>query len=156
MATLTVSLTEELELNGKNRGGEHTFSIGSITQAYTRVVTCPANNDTTVATFQTAVHTADNAIDLEDCKYIRVTNLDASNEVVLSLQISNNENGTADGSTSILLAADQSYMMGVPHEGIACDDDAATPITDTALHDLESILVDPKTNAVSIEVFVAS
>ena len=86
MATLTVSLTEELELNGKKRGGEHTFSIGSITQAYTRVVTCPANNDTTVATFQTAVHTADNAIDLEDCKYIRVTNLDSTNEVVLSLQ----------------------------------------------------------------------
>ena len=135
MATLTVSLTEELELNGKNRGGEHTFSISSVTQAYTRV------------------HTADNAIDLEDTKYIRVTNLDSSNEVVLSLQISNDEDGAADGSTSILLAAGQSYVMGVPHEGIACDDDAATPITDAALHDLESIIVDPKTNSVSVEVF---
>lgn len=113
MATLTVSLSEKLELNGKNVGGEQRFSIASVTQAYQRIVTCPANNDTTVAAFQTAVHTADNAIDLEDTKYIRVTNIDEANEVVLSLQISNNENGTADGSTSILLAAGQSYVMGL-------------------------------------------
>ena len=46
--------------------------------------------------------------------------------------------------------------MGAPHEGIACDDDAATIITDAALHNLESLLVDPKGNAVSIEVFIAS
>ncbi len=156
MATLTVTLKEELELNGKDRGSELTLSVGSVTQAYHRIVTCPANNDTTIATFQTAVHTADNAIDLEDAKYIRVTNLDASNEVILSLQISNNENGTADGSTSILLAAGRSYIMGIPHEGIACDDDSAAIITDTALHDLESLVVDPKANSVSVEVFIAS
>ena len=119
-------------------------------------MTCPANNDTTVATFQTAVHTADNAIDLEDAKYIRVTNIDETNELVLSLQISNNENGTADGSTSLLLAAGQAFVMGVPHEGTACDSTTATPITDTAMHDLESIIVDPKTNDVIVEVFIAS
>jgi hypothetical protein len=156
MATLTVTLKEELELNGKDRGSELTLSVGSVTQAYHRIVTCPANNDTTIATFQTAVHTADNAIDLEDAKYIRVTNLDTSNEVVLSLQISNSENGTADGSASILLAAGRSYIMGIPHEGIACDDDSAAIITDTALHDLESLVVDPKANSVSVEVFIAS
>lgn len=156
MATLTVTLKEELELNGKDRGSELTLSVGSVTQAYHRIVTCPANNDTTIAAFQTAVHTADNAIDLEDAKYIRVTNLDTSNEVVLSLQISNSENGTADGSTSILLAAGRSYIMGIPHEGIACDDDSAAIITDTALHDLESLVVDPKANSVSVEVFIAS
>ena len=156
MATLTVSISEKLELNGKNVGGEQLFSVGSITQAYQRIVTCPANNDTTVATFQTAVHTADNAIDLEDAKYIRVTNIDETNELVLSLQISNNENGTADGSTSLLLAAGQSFVMGVPHEGVACDSTTATPITDTAMHDLESIIVDPKTNDVIVEVFIAS
>lgn len=156
MATLTVSLSEKLELNGKNVGGEQRFSIASVTQAYQRIVTCPANNDTTVAAFQTAVHTADNAIDLEDTKYIRVTNIDEANEVVLSLQISNNENGTADGSTSILLAAGQSYVMGAIHEGVACDSTTATVITDTAMHDLESIIIDPKANDVSVEVFVAS
>jgi|TARA_R110000803_G_scaffold46425_9_gene97482 hypothetical protein len=156
MATLTLTLKEELELNGRERGSEMVLSIGSVTEAYHRIITCPANNDTTIATFQTAVHTSDNAIDLEDAKYIRVTNLDAANPVVLSLQISNDEDGAADASTSISLAAGMSYIMGSPHETIACDDDSAAIITDAALHDLESILVDPLGNAVVVEVFILS
>ena len=156
MATLTVKLTEELELNGRERGSELLLSIASVTQAFHRIITCPASQDTTIATFQTAVHTTDGAVDLEDAKYIRVTNLDTTNEVVLSLQISNDEDGAADASTSLLLAAGRSFIMGAPLEGIACDDDAATIITDAALHNLESLLVDPKGNAVSIEVFIAS
>ena len=89
-------------------------------------------------------------------KYIRVTNLDTSNEVVLSLQISAAENGTADASTSMLLAAGRSFIMGTPHDGIATDDDGTTVITDSNLTDLESLIVDPKTNAVVVEVFIAS
>jgi hypothetical protein len=49
-----------------------------------------------------------------------------------------------------------SYIMGSPHETIACDDDSAAIITDAALHDLESILVDPLGNAVVVEVFILS
>tara|TARA_R100000458_G_C8113624_1_gene135394 strand:- start:423 stop:557 length:135 start_codon:yes stop_codon:yes gene_type:complete len=44
--------------------------------------------------------------------------------------------------------------MGTPHDGIATDDDAATVIT--TLTDLESLVVDPASNAVTVEVFVAS
>lgn len=156
MATLKLSIKEELVLNGKDRGSENVVSVTGITQSFHRVVTCPANLETTVAMFQAAVSTSDGALDLDDVKYVRVTNLDATNEVVLSLQISNSQNGTADGSTSFLLASGRSFIMGATDEGIACDDDAATIITDTDLHDLESILVDPKTNAVNVEVFIAS
>jgi len=156
VATLKLSIKEELVLNGKDRGSENVVSVTGVTQSFHRVVTCPANQDTTVATFQTAVHTSDGALDYGDVKYVRVTNLDATNEVVLSLQISNDEDGVADGSTSLLLASGRSFVMGAVEEGIACDDDAATVITDTDLHDLESILVDPKTNAVNVEVFIAS
>jgi hypothetical protein len=52
--------------------------------------------------------------------------------------------------------AGRSFIMGVPHEGIANDDDATTVITDSALHDLESILIDPKGNNISVEIFIAS
>lgn len=156
MATLKLSIKEELVLNGKDRGSENVVSVTGVTQVFNRIVTCPANLETTVAMFQAAVSTSDGALDLDDVKYVRVTNLDATNEVVLSLQISNSQNGTADGSTSFLLASGRSFIMGATDEGIACDDDAATIITDTDLHDLESILVDPKTNAVDIEVFIAS
>lgn len=154
MATLTVTLKEELELNGRERGSEIVLSIGSVTQAYHRIITCPASVQTTLAGFQDAVNTSDGALDLQDVKYIRVTNLDSSNDVTLSMQISAAENGTADASTSVLLEAGHSFIMGTPHDGIATDDDAATVIT--TLTDLESLVVDPSSNNVNVEVFVAS
>ena len=45
-------------------------------------------------------------------------------------------------------------MMGSPDEAVHADDDAATIVT--ALTDLESIIVDPGSNAGTVEVFTAS
>ena len=44
--------------------------------------------------------------------------------------------------------------MGTIHDGIATSDANATIVT--ALTDLESLLVDPSANAVTVEVFIAS
>lgn len=156
MATLTTTIREELTLNGIERGSTNTLSITGVNEVMQRMVSCPANQDTTIANFQAAVNTSDGALEIGSVKYIRVTNLDTSNEVVLSLQISAAENGTADASTSMLLAAGRSFIMGTPHDGIATDDDGTTVITDSNLTDLESLIVDPKTNAVVVEVFIAS
>ena len=154
MATLNVTITEELTLNGADRGSTNSLSVASVTQVYHRIVTCPASSDTTVATFQTATSTSDNAIDLEDAKYIRVTNLDSSNPVNVSLQVAGGEDGSANMSTTLLLAAGRSFIMGAVHDGIALSDANATIVT--SLTDLESILIDPGSNAVSMEVFIAS
>jgi hypothetical protein len=154
MATLNVTITEELTLNGADRGSTNTLSVASVTQVYHRIVTCPASSDSTIATFQTLTSTSDNAVDLEDAKYVRVTNLDASNPVNLSLQVSVDEDGAADSSATLLLDAGRSFIMGATHDGIVVDDDAAAIVT--ALTDLESILIDPGSNAVSVEVFIAS
>tara|TARA_R110000824_G_scaffold124333_2_gene282730 strand:- start:621 stop:1085 length:465 start_codon:yes stop_codon:yes gene_type:complete len=154
MATLNVTITEELTLNGADRGSTNTLSVASVTQVYHRIVTCPASSDSTIATFQTLTSTSDNAVDLEDAKYVRVTNLDASNPVNLSLQVSVDEDGAADASATLLLDAGRSFVMGAIHDGIVVNDDAAGIVT--ALTDLESILIDPGSNAVSVEVFIAS
>ena len=154
MATLNVTITEELTLNGADRGSTNTLSVASVTQVYHRIVTCPASSDTTIATFQTATSTSDNAVDLEDAKYLRVTNLDDSIPVNLSLQVSVDEDGTADASATLLLDAGRSYIMGATHDGIVVSDANADIVT--ALTDLESILIDPGSNAVSVEVFIAS
>ena len=154
MATLNVTITEELTLNGADRGSVNTLSVTSVTQVYHRIVTCPASSDTTVATFQTATSTSDNAIDLEDAKYVRITNLDGSNPVNVSLQVAGGEDGSANMSTTLLLAAGRSFIMGAVHDGIALSDANATIVT--SLTDLESILIDPGSNAVSMEVFIAS
>ena len=154
MAVLTVTIKEELTLNGFDRGSVNTIAIDSVTQSFNRIVTCPASVDTTVAMFQDGANTQDGALDLQDVKYVRVTNLDSANSVNLSLQVSAAENGTADSSCSVLLEAGKSFMMGAVHDGIAVDDDAATIVT--TLTDLESIIVDPSTNEVTVEVFIAS
>tara|TARA_Y100001963_G_scaffold35311_1_gene49239 strand:- start:7068 stop:7547 length:480 start_codon:yes stop_codon:yes gene_type:complete len=153
-ATLSVTHTESISLNDREQGGTKTYTIASIADVYKRTVTCPAGSDTTVATFQTLTSTSDNAIDLELTKYIRVTNLDASNSVNLSLQIAGAEGGTANMSATILLSAGETFTMGTPHDGIGIDDDAAGIVT--SLNDLESILIDPGANSVAVEVFVAS
>ena len=156
MATLTTTIKEELTLNGIERGSTNILSITSVSEVFQRMVTCPANQDTTIASFKAAVNTSDGSLDLDDVKYIRVTNLDSTNSITLSLQISAAENGTADASTSILLAAGRSFIMGSPHDGIATDDDGTTVITDSNLNDLESLIVDPLTNSVTVEIFIAS
>ena len=155
MANLVVNISEEVTLNGKVRGSENSLEISSVTQVLHRIVTCPANQDTTVANFHAATNTSDNALDVEDAKYIRVTNLDASNSINLSLQIDSAEDDSAAAeSATILVAGGRSFIMGTPSDGLAVSDANATIVT--TLHNLESILVDPGSNAISVEVFIAS
>tara|TARA_B100001093_G_scaffold511491_1_gene579481 strand:+ start:62 stop:547 length:486 start_codon:yes stop_codon:yes gene_type:complete len=161
MAVLTVTIKEELTLNGSNRGSENITSIANVTQSFNRIVTLPNGGSVTVAVFRDTVDTdirtgINGAIDDGDAKYIRVTNLDADNSVTLSLQIAADGTNAAGNSASVLLSPGKSFILGGSADSIAVDDDAATPIT-TLVH-LESILA--KNNAGSdttqLEVFVAS
>ena len=70
MANLVVTHTESLTLNGSQQGGTTTETITGINHVFKRIVSCVASSDCTIATFQTATHTGDGAIDLEDVKYI--------------------------------------------------------------------------------------
>ena len=72
----------------------------------------------------------------------------------LSLQVALAENATANASTTILVGAGESFILGTIHDGISLDDDAAGIVT--ALNDLESLLVDPLSEDIDVEVFIAS
>jgi len=161
MATLKVTLKEELILNGKEVGNENFLSIPGITQSFGRIVTLPNGGSVTVAAFKDTVDTdiiagINGAIDDGDAKYIRVTNLDSDNSVTLSLQIAANGTSAASDSASVLLSPGKSFILGGSADSIAVDSTAATPIT-TLVH-LESIIA--KNNAGSdttqLEVFIAS
>ena len=69
MADLTVTLTESVTLQGESRGSTNTLTIGSVESTLERIVTCPASNPTTIATFNSNVYGAAGAIDIEDTKY---------------------------------------------------------------------------------------
>ena len=89
-------------------------------------------------------------------KYIRLTNLDSSNAINLSLQVGTTDggDGAADESATILIAAGRSFVMGATTDAIAVNDANAT--IDVSLHELESLLVDPSGNAITVEIFIAS
>ena len=154
-ANLKVKITEEVILNGKDQGSSNTLTIGSIKDISKRIVTIAADDDATVLVFKSTTASADGALDKDNVKYIRITNLDDSNSVNISLQLDSDEdNSAADLSVTHLLEAGRSFMMGTPDEAVHADDDAATIVT--ALTDLESIIVDPGSNAGTVEVFTAS
>ena len=46
-ATLTVTITEDISLNNSQQGGTNILSISSINEVFKRIVTCPANSETT-------------------------------------------------------------------------------------------------------------
>ena len=155
-STLTVTIKEDITLNGVKQGGENTLRIGSINEISKRIVTCPANSETTVAMFHSSV--ADGTLsplDIDDVRYIRVTNLDDSTNITLSLQSDVGEDdSTADESASLLIEPGRSFMMGIPNDGIGISDANANLVTD--LVDLESLVVFTGGSAIDVEVFVAS
>ena len=161
MANLKVTIREELTLNGYDQGAKNTLTISDVDEVFKRIVTCPANNETTVARFRSSVGNAsgtatfDSALDVQDVKYVRVTNLDGSNSLTLSLQVEVGEDDSgADTSASILVEAGKSFVMGSPHDGISLSDANANLVTD--LVDLDSLVVQPGSNSVDVEVYVAS
>ena len=166
-STLKIIIQEDIKLNGVQQGGTNTLSIGSVNEIYKRIVTCPSNTNTTIATFKSSVNVSGSAattaratsLDMEDVKYIRVTNLDDSNSLNLSLQVDVAEDdGLADESATLLLEAGKSFMMGSPNDGINVNDTNANIIT--TLVDLESIIINTTDFtsgiAVDVEIFVAS
>ena len=152
---LKVILTEQIFLNGRDHGSKNELNISGIKDIFKRIVTVAAGDDATVLVFKSTTAIADGALDLQGVKYIRITKLDDTNSVGLSLQIDSDEdNSAANESCTILLEAGRSFMMGTPDEGIHVNDDAADILT--ALTDLESIIINPGDNAGTVEVFAAS
>jgi hypothetical protein len=148
MADLTVTVTESVTINGALRGSSNNLTVTGITDTFERVVTCPHSNTTTIATFNSNVYGSAGALDLENCKYIRVTNV--SDSAVMDLAIV-----TENTNYQVVMTAGSSHML--------CQaDTAAIAEADTSpnfptLEDITSIQVRPRsTDDVDVEIFVAS
>ena len=146
-STLTVKITESISLNGRNQGATNTLTISNVNETFKRIVTCTASQTTTLLTFNAAVHGAVGAIDLQDCKYIRITNKDGANPLELAIV------GAAT-LYEVELEAGESHMLGNPVALMLAEADTSPSFGTMA--DLASIQVNPAGNAVDVEVFVAS
>ena len=146
-ATMTVTLTEDITLNGSNQGATNTLTIASVNEIYKRIVTCPASQTTTVVVFNSNVYGANGAVDVEDSKYIRITNLDSSNAVEIGLT------GAATN-YQVTLAAGQSHILGSADDLLLAEEDTSPSFG--TMTDLGKVSCKPNGSAVNIEVFIAS
>ena len=87
-ATLTVTLTEAISLNGYDQGSKNTLSISSINEVHKRILTVPTS-EIEVLAISTA--NASGTFIEGDVRYIRITNLDDTNHVTLTFKNENDE-----------------------------------------------------------------
>ena len=148
MADLSVTLTESVTLNGSVRGTTNTLTVTDIIDTFERVVTCPALQTTTIATFATNVYDSVGAIDTQNAKYVRITNLSSEYDIELAV-----------------VGAATLYQVHIVagHSHILCrTDDAMLSEADTSpsfgtMADIASIQARPTAGSdVSVEIFVAS
>ena len=146
-ATLTVTLTEQVSLNGYDQGAKTTLTIGSINEVFKRIVTCASGQTTIVAEFRNDTYEASGALDIENSKYIRLTNLDDTNGIEIAVV-------TVGTTYQVALAAGHSHVLGSADNLMLAEADT-TPSFGT-MADVNSIRVRPDSSAVDVEVFVAS
>ena len=148
MADLTVTISESVTINGALRGSANTLTVASITDTFKRVVTCPHSNTTTIATFNSNVYGSAGALDLENCKYIRITNLSDSANMDIAIV-------TENTNYQVVMTAGTSHLMCQADTAAIAEADT-TPNFPT-LEDITSIQVRPRdTTDVDVEIFVAS
>ena len=144
-STLTVTVTEEISLNGSAQGATNSHTISSINEISKRIVTCPASNTTTIATFASAVNTSAGAIDVEDARYIRVTNLD--DPITLAVV------GAAT-LYQVSIEKGYSHIICTPDGCMLAEADTSPSFGTKA--DITSLQVNPGANSVDVEIFIAS
>ena len=145
--TLKVKIQEDIVLDNQDYGSKRVLEISSIDEIYKRIVTCPASQTTTVVVFNSNVYSANGAVDVEDSKYIRITNLDSSNAVEIGLV------GAATN-YQVTLAAGQSHILGSADDLLLAETDTSPSFG--TMTDLGKISCRPNGSAVNLEVFVAS
>ena len=147
MATLKVKIQEDIVLDNQDYGSKRIFGIASINEVYKRIVTVPANADTVIAGFASAVSAEASAFDVNDVRYIRLTNLDSSNPVNVALV------GASDNA-QFVLEAGKSLMFGTPDDFMLGEADTTPAFS--SFEDLSKIQIDSGSNDVSLELFIAS
>jgi hypothetical protein len=134
MADLTTTITESVVLNGALRGNTNSVTTTGITSVFERIVTCENSQITTVAVFGTAPYSSPGAIDVQNARYIRITNLDADAWIVVGIV-------TTDTNYQVLLTPGNSHILA-QGEAVVLAETTTSP-SFTPLENLASIVVKP-------------
>tara|TARA_X000001388_G_scaffold35533_2_gene25031 strand:+ start:2161 stop:2616 length:456 start_codon:yes stop_codon:yes gene_type:complete len=143
-ATLSVEIRESITLNNSSYDQTVSHTVAGIGNIFKRIFSIPASTTTTLATFISSV--TDNQFDVEDTKYIRVTNLDDTDVLILTKAF----NAT---SAATELKAGKSVLYFTPN-GNGATSKAGITTTD----DIETLFVhNPHGgNALDLEIVIAT
>lgn len=142
-ATLTVTISEQLVLNGQPIDSKNILTIANIAAADKRIVTIPYTSEVTLVDFATAV--AAGTYINTNLKYLRITNKDTVNYA--RIRIKKNNSQTSDTQ----LDAGKSMLIGNTNESVS-----ETAVTFVNFVTIDSINAMAYTAAVDLEIFVAS
>ena len=146
MADLVTTITETVTLNGSLRGSSNSLTTTGVVDVFERILTCTHSQTTTVAVFASTPHGADGALDVENCKYFRISNLSSDQDMKVAFV-------TAATNYQVTVRAGGSHVLFQAEEVMIAEADT-TPNFHT-LEDLVTVEVRPSaTTDVQVEVFV--
>ena len=150
MPTLTTTISETVTVNGAVRGSTNTITTADVVDTFERTITCAHSQITTIAEFNTSNHAAESAIDLDQVRYLRVTNLSEDQELIVGIILTGSVN------YQIRLTAGASHLL---YKGadIAIAEADGDPAMASMTNDLSAIEVKPvSTTNIQVELFIAS
>jgi len=146
MANLITTLSESVTLNGSVRGSTNTLTTTGIVDVFERILTCTHSQTTTVLVFNSTPHGADGALDVENCKYLRVTNLSTDQDMKVALV-------TANTNYQVTVRAGGSHILFQAEEALIGEEDASPAFP--TLEDIVTVEVRPSaTTDIQVELFV--
>ena len=147
-ATLTVTLTEAISLNGTAQGATNIKTVTSINEISKRILTI-TTTEATIATFSIAV--GQGTYIAANVRYIRFTNKDDTNFIMLTFKDEDNTE------SRFKLDAGQSFIYNGDNAGGLVDTMKANgSALASGLADLYDITADADSGDVHLEVFIAS
>ena len=151
-STLKVTLSEECLVNGVSYSGSRTKSFSNITSIFRHIVNVTLTEGVILTFTDAGGDIAD--LDRDTIEYLRITNLDATNWVMLSFK-----DGTA-AAGAFRLDAGKSFIVPTPnliteHPQFYASDDNANAGAGATMRDIDTITADADTAACNIEIFCA-
>jgi len=160
MATLKVKIQEDIILDNQDYGSKRVLEVSSINEIVKRVVTASTTEAgligflsalSSVGVTANKVGYMAGMFDDGDVRYMRITNLDSSNHIMLTFRDEDN--------TEFRVKVDAGHSFIYPGDnsgGLVDTMKASGSALSSGLSDLVDITVDADTAACDVEVFVAS
>ena len=145
MADLVTTISESVTLNGAVRGTTNTLTTTGIVDVFERILTCAHSNTTTVAVFNSTPHGAAGALDVENCKYFRISNLSTDQDIMVAFV-------TSGTNYQVTVRAGGSHVLYQAENGVLGEADSSPAFSGLAY--IVTVQVRPSaTTDVQVEVF---